>query len=451
VTSQTSSRAVLAIPEFRALLGVRFTNALGMSALATVVAFQTYEVTGDPLALGLLGLVEAIPALGLMLIGGHIADRRDRRSIVIGTSTLLVIGALALAIISLDADLVGLPLILAVVFTVGLAAGFERPALAAFEAQVIPIQHATSGASWMGSVWTTAGILGPALGGLSVALLGIPGTYFALALVLLASLGCILLIGRKPMPTPEPGERVIDSLTSGARYVIRNQALLGSMALDLFAVFFGGAIALLPVFASDILLVGPVGLGLLRTAPSAGALLAMLVTTRYQPRRRAGPIFLTAVTAFGISMLVFGLSTSFVLSLLALFVSGLADGVSVVIRVVILRVESPEAMRGRIASVNYVFIGASNELGAFESGVAASLFGAVPSIVAGGLVTLGVVAVVATFLPELRHLDLGRRMVEGPGVAQIATPSGPTVEIPEAPRVDDVTEAAGAEIERLAT
>jgi MFS family permease len=194
------------------------------------------------------------------------------------------------------------------------------------------------------------------------------------------------------------------------------------MALDLFAVFFGGAMALLPVFASDILHVGPAGLGVLRTTPAVGALVAMLATARIPPRRRAGPTFLTCVAIFGVSMIAFGLSTSFALSLAALFVAGLADGVSVVIRIVILRVESPEAMRGRIASVNHVFIGASNELGAFESGVAATLLGVVPSVLAGGLVTLGVVAAVGVFLPELRRLDLGRRLVEGPG-AQEATPT----------------------------
>jgi MFS family permease len=193
------------------------------------------------------------------------------------------------------------------------------------------------------------------------------------------------------------------------------------MALDLFAVFFGGAIAMLPVFASDILHVGPIGLGLLRTAPSVGALLSMLLSARFPPRRHAGPIFLVCVTVFGISMLVFGLSTSFALSLAALFVAGLADGVSVVIRIVIVRVESPEAMRGRIAAVNHVFIGASNELGAFESGVAATLLGVVPSVVAGGLVTLGIVAAVALLVPQLRGLDLGRRLIEGPG-AQPLTP-----------------------------
>jgi MFS family permease len=196
------------------------------------------------------------------------------------------------------------------------------------------------------------------------------------------------------------------------------------MALDLFAVFFGGAIAMLPVFAADILHVGPVGLGVLRTVPAVGALLSMVATARIPPKRRAGPILLTCVAIFGVSMIVFGLSTTFALSLAALFVAGLADGVSVVIRSVIVRVESPEAMRGRIASVNHVFIGASNELGAFESGVAARLLGVVPSIVVGGFVTLGVVAAVAVLAPQVRRLDLGRRMVEGPGAQAFTSADG---------------------------
>ncbi len=441
MTSRRST-SVLALPEFRALLGARFTNALGMSALATVVAFQTYEVTKQPLALGLLGLVEAIPALGLMLIGGHVADRRDRRSIILLTSILLVIGAAILAFASMNPALVGLPLILSVMFVIGIAAGFERPAFGAFEAQVIPIQHAASGASYQGTVWTGGGIIGPALGGIAVAVIGIPTTYLMITGLLAISTVAISLIARKPIPVPLQGERLLDSLAGGVRYVAGNQPLLGSMALDLFAVFFGGAIALLPVFATDILKVGPVGLGVLRTAPTAGALIAMLVTARYKPMRHAGPIFLSCVILFGFSMLVFGLSTSFALSLAALFVSGLADGVSVIIRSVILRVESPEALRGRIASVNYVFIGASNELGAFESGVAASMFGTVPAIVGGGLVTLCVVGVVALTLPRLRGLNLVERMIHGPGAQSPLS----AVETPA-----EVPEVSAIEVERLAT
>jgi MFS family permease len=438
--------ALLALPEFRALLTARGLAALGMTAIATVVAFQTYQVTGQPLALGLLGLVEAIPALALMLLGGHVADRRDRRSIILLTGSLLAIGALILALMSLDPAGASFAGILVVVFLIGVAAGFERPALVAFEAQVIPIEHASRGASLTGATWTAAAIVGPAVGGLAIAAIGIPATYFALMALMAISVLAVTRIERKPMPEPEQGESLVHSLAGGVRYVAGHRVLLGSMALDLFAVFFGGAIALLPVFAADILGVGPLGLGLLRTAPSAGALLSMLATTRLPPRRHAGSLLLGFVGLFGVSMVVFGLSTSFLLSLAALFVAGLADGVSVVIRLVILRVESPEALRGRVASVNHVFIGASNELGAFESGVAATLVGVVPSVVAGGLVTMVVVGIVAILVPDLRRLDLGLRLVEGPGAQPMAAiVSGANIAAAE---VDPALEPALDAVER---
>ena len=407
-TSTTDpTRALLALPEFQALLGARGLAALGMTAVATVVAFQTWEVTGEPLALGLLGLVEAIPALGLMLFGGHVADRRDRRSIVLITGSLLAFGALVLALISVTGEGASFVGILAVVFLIGVAAGFERPALVAFETQVIPVEHATRGASLSGGAWTAAAIVGPAAGGLSIAFLGIAATYLAIAIVLGLSVLCVTRIARKPMPAFEASESVVHSLAGGVTYVARHQVLLSSMALDLFAVFFGGAMAMLPIYATDILGVGPVGLGALRTMPSAGALLAMLATSRFQPRSNAGRILLVCVGLFGVAMIAFGLSTTFWISMLALFGAGLVDGVSMVIRLVILRVESPEALRGRIASVNHVFIGASNELGAFESGVAASILGVVPSVVLGGVVTLVVVSGVSIFAPQLRRAGPG--------------------------------------------
>jgi MFS family permease len=210
------------------------------------------------------------------------------------------------------------------------------------------------------------------------------------------------------MPERVEGEPFLTSLLGGIRYVRKSPPLLGSMALDLFAVFFGGAMALLPVFATDVLHVGAAGLGLLRTAPSVGALLVMVAATRWPPSRHAGRTFLICVAGFGVSMIVFGLSTSFLLSLVALFMSGVTDGISMVIRATILRVLSPEAIRGRVAAVNWVFIGASNELGAFESGVAARLFGTVPAVVGGGVFTLVVVGAVAALVPGLRHLDLDR-------------------------------------------
>jgi MFS family permease len=399
------NRPLIREPEFRALLGARLTTALASSALVTVVAFQTYDITRDPLSLGWLGLVEAIPALSLALFGGHLADRRDRRSIVLIASLASMLLTSALAILSASGAL-GLLGILAVVFAFGVASGFERPALSAFEAQVVPVEQAVRGYSFISSVSQTGSIAGPAVGGIAVALVGLPATYAGIAVLFAVATLCLSRIARKPMPERVEGEPMIDSLLIGIRYVIRTPALLGSMALDLFAVFFGGAIALLPLFATEILHVGPAGLGVLRTAPSVGALLVMLVATRRPPSRNAGPILLVSVAGFGVSMIVFGLSTTFVLSLAALFVSGVTDGVSMVIRMSIVRVFSPERIRARVASVNWIFIGASNELGAFESGIAARLFGAVPSVVAGGLLTLGVVGFVAATVPALRRLDL---------------------------------------------
>jgi MFS family permease len=414
VTEAAPPRSLLAIGEFRALLGARGTNALAMSALVTVVAFQTYDITRDPLALGWLGLVEAIPALSLVLFGGHVADRRDRRAIVLLTSAGVMACAALLAVLSAQPGGIGLPAILAVVFATGVASGFERPALTAFEAQVIPLELSAKGVSWSSSVSQAGAIVGPAAGGIAVAVVGVAATYGLIAALLAASTLCVALIARKPVPAPFRGESLLQSLLGGVRYVARTPPLIGSMALDLFAVFFGGAIALLPVFATDILHVGPVGLGIMRTAPSIGALLVMLVATRRPPGRHAGRSLLVCVAGFGVSMIVFGLSTVFVVSLLALFVSGVTDGVSMIIRNTILRVLSPESIRGRVAAVNWVFIGASNELGAFESGVAAKLFGTVPSVVAGGLLTLGIVGLVAVGVPALRRFDLDDAQAAGP-------------------------------------
>jgi MFS family permease len=400
-----AERPLLSQREFRALLGARLTNALAGSALATVVAFQTYQITHDPLSLGWLGLVEAIPALSLVLFGGHVADRRDRRSIVLITSAVVTLCAILFAVLSATGTL-SLLAILGVIFVTGIASGFERPALSAFEAQVIPRSQAVRGVSFSSSVSQTGGIVGPALGGIAIAIIDLPATYALIAVLLAVSTGCLFLISRKPMPERVEGEPFIQSLLGGIRYVAGSPALIGSMALDLFAVFFGGAIALLPIFASDILHVGSVGLGVLRTAPSVGALAVMLIATRRPPSRHAGATLLICVAGFGLSMIVFGLSTVFWVSLAALFVSGVTDGISMIIRQTIVRVLSPDRIRGRVASVNWVFIGASNELGAFESGVAARLFGTATSVIAGAILTLGIVGLVAATVPSLRRLDL---------------------------------------------
>ncbi len=409
----TSTRipAVLHIADFRYLLVTRFTAWFVMSALTVVVGYQVYLLTGDPLALGLLGLVEAIPALSLSLLGGHLADRRDRRTINI-ISQLATTGTIvALALLALDPTRFGLAGIFAVIFVTGIASGFQRPAFTAFEAQVIPAEHMTRGASLSSGTGQIGGIIGPAVGGLIYALFGASTTYFVLALISLTTVVAFVLIAPKPMPVVERTESLRTSLASGIRYVRKSRILLSGMSLDLFAVLFGGTVAMLPIFASDILQVGPGGLGLMRTAPSVGALLAMMLTAWRPPKRRAGLTLLAAVAGFGVSIIVFALSRNFVLSLFALFMTGATDGVSVIIRNVITRVASPEHLRARVASVEYVFIGASNELGAFESGVSASLFGVVPSVAFGGVVTLGVVGVVTALVPELRRLDLGNSLL----------------------------------------
>jgi MFS family permease len=421
VTNSSDSNAVLRNPEFRALLGERLTNALAATALVTIIGYQIYEFTKDPLALGLLGLVEAIPALGLALFGGYIADRRDRRSIILLTSAMSVVCALALAFISATPTLLSLIAILSVIFIAGIASGFFRPAMSAFEAQVIPLEHAARGQSWMSSIWLAGGIIGPAMGGFAYAIIGVTNTYLLIAALFAISVFCLSRISKKPAPVPQQGESIWQSISQGAKYVVKNQYLVGSMALDLFAVLFGGAMALLPVFATDILKVGPMGLGFLRTAPTLGALLVTVLATRRPPTRHAGRNLFLSVAGFGISMIVFALSQNFWLSMLALFFSGVTDGVSMVIRGLITRLMSPEHMRGRIASVSWVFIGASNEVGGFESGIAAAWLGVVPSVFWGGMVTIIVVATVAAFAPKLRALNLDEHQVDKATLEQART------------------------------
>lgn len=402
----TVTRDVLQLSEFRFLLAERLASALAGVGFATLIGYQLYRMTGDPLALGWLGLIEAIPALSLSLIGGYLADRMDRKNMVLTTVSINILCMLALMVIAFNPERFGLLAIYSVVFILGFSIGIYRPAASAFEQQVVPVRQAARGVSLLSSVWLAGGIAGGPIAGFSIDWLGIPTTYLLIALLMTVAAVCFTQIPRKPVPPPVAGETLWQSLSQGVRYVFTNQVLVGSMALDLFAVLFGGAMALLPIFAEDVLHVGASGLGFLRTAPSIGALLVMAIATRRPPTKHAGRNLLWCVGGFGISMIVFGLSQNFTLSMIALFFSGIFDGVSMIIREVIVRVFSPEQMRGRIASVSWIFIGASNELGAFESGVIAKLIGAAPSVIAGGSVTLIVVTLVAATLPQLRQLKM---------------------------------------------
>ena len=406
--ASTSSRAVLRLPEFRAMLLAAVTSTLASRAAALTVAYQLYELTRNPLTLGILGLVEAVPALSLALLGGVVADRNDRRRILIMTILVEVVCALLFTLYAPHAAQGGILPLLALIFMLGVARGFSDPALPAFQAQVVPRELLLRASAWRSSAAQAAAIAGPALGGLLYASVGASGAYAFASVLLGISLGCVLFVKPKPIPAFTPGEALGKSIKVGVAFVMQRQVLVGSMALDLFSVLFGGAVALLPVFASpDILNVGPRGLGLMVAAPSIGSLVAMLYAARHPPGAHAGRILLGAVAGFGVSMIVFGLSRHLILSVAALIAAGVFDGVSMVIRSATLQLRAPDHMRGRVNAVSGMFIGASNELGAFESGLAASALGTARSVWLGGIVTLLVVAATAVLAPELRAMDLG--------------------------------------------
>ena len=395
---------------FRAVLISGMAQRFAASALAVLLGFQVFAITRDPLDLGLLGLIEAVPGIGLVLYGGHVADRLRRRSILIVTTTLLVVLAAVTSVASALAAGRVEPLF-AVGFLLGVVRAFEDPAVSGLEAQVVPEHMVVPGMALMATTGRLAGVLGPVLGGFCYAAVGPSATYAGIAGVFALALLALLPVPDSAQPPTEDDERgALVSIVEGVRFVLRDQILLGSMMLDLFAVFFGGATALLPAVATDVLHVGPVGFGVLRGASAAGSLLAALTAGRLLPERRAGAALLWVIGGFGVSIIVFGLSTLIWLSFLALFVAGFCDGMSVVVRRAILRLGSPEGMRGRIAAVKSVFVGSSNELGAFESGVAASVMGVTAAVWSGGVATLLIVAATAVLAPRLRRLDL-REMV----------------------------------------
>jgi MFS family permease len=394
-------------PDFRRLFVAAACSTLASRGLAVVLGYEVYALTGSPLALGILGLVEAIPALSLALYGGHIADRVDRRRILRRTLGALIVCAGILSILeTTNLGKAQLVMLYGVVFLAGIARGFAEPAAAALEAQVVPWELLINSSTLMAGCWMTAAVIGPLAGGVAFEKFGAAWTFVGVGVFYGIAWIAVTRMAPRPTPAAPANESIWTSVATGVRYVAGNQVMLGSMALDLFAVLFGGAIALLPVFAHDILGVGKIGLGVLNAAPTTGALLSMLWCSRHPPVRHAGRNLFWAVGGFGVSMIVFAVSRSFALSVLALVFSGVFDGVSVVIRRGILRLLSPNHLRGRIASVSMIFIGSSNELGAFESGIAAALLGTARSVWLGGLVTLVVVAVAAVLTPELRRLSL---------------------------------------------
>jgi MFS family permease len=291
------------------------------------------------------------------------------------------------------------------VFVGGIVRSFLGPAVFSLFAQMVPREHYPNAATWSSSAWMVGSVAGPAVGGFVIVGLGVHWSLLAVAFCALVAFGLLLRIAPRAAPPPSRHETIKESLREGLSFVWRTKVILGAMTLDMFAVLFGGAVALLPVFAQDILKVGSTGFGFLRAAPAVGSFLIMLTVAHFPLNRRAGVKLLGAVLVFGVCVVVFGVSKSFTVSLIALFVSGIADGVSVVIRQTILQLRTPDDMRGRVAAVNSMFVGSSNELGAFESGVTARVMGTVPAVVFGGVMTILIVMATGVFSPNMRHVE----------------------------------------------
>jgi len=392
----------LRFPEFRAFLGGSVALSMATQMKTLVMGWQVYHITHDPFSLGLIGLCEAVPFLGLSLIGGYAADRMDRRRLSLLAMVLLLLGAALLLALNLGpAPRQALPFY-AIQALAGLGRAFYRPASQALSTELVPVDAYQNAATWRSSTFQVAMVAGPAVGGLLYGYGSASLAYLVEFLLMAGAVGTMLRVA--PRPRTAQKAPILKSLGEGVVYVFQHQLLLSSMSLDLFAVLFGGAVALLPVFASEVLKVGPEGLGLLRTAPAVGSLLMGLWMAHHPPQRRAGMVLLACVAGFGLCWIGFALSWSFWLSMALLAVSGALDNVSVVLRNTLLQAKTPPEMMGRVQAVGGFFIGSSNEVGAFESGLAARLLGVIPSVVFGGCMTLGVVGFTTWKVPELRRL-----------------------------------------------
>ena len=409
--------ASLRIPSYRWFILSTLTMTLAAQIQGVVVAWQIYDFTHDPLSLGLIGLAEALPYIGVALFAGHVADRENRRAIALASLAVLVFCSVSLLFLSLGMSFhsgAGMHRSISgfygVIFLSGIARSFLQPARQALGAELVPRHLYPNAVAWRSSTWQTGAVAGPAVGGL---LYGFTSPSFAYGVdvtLMIIALIAFATIDYVPRGTRQIQASIGESLRTGIGFVFAEPVLLGAMTLDLFSVLLGGAEALLPVFADQILRVGPQGLGVLRAAPAAGAMVMSIYLAHRRPFQRAGRTLLCAVGLFAACIIGFGLSRSFELSLVLLAISGMADNVSVVIRSTLLRVLTPEHLLGRVSSVNAIFIGSSNELGAFESGVAAKLLGTVTSVILGGVASMTVVGIVAAKIPTLRRLrDIAMR------------------------------------------
>lgn len=408
----------LKIKEFRWFLFMRLGIVLAWSMQFVLIEWEVYRLTKDPWSLGLIGLMEVIPAIGLALFAGHIVDQNEKKGMLVKCFSALAIISILLCVVtkpdiisSLSKDAV-LYSIYGLVFLGGIVRAFIIPSVFSLLGLIVPNKEKPNAAAWSSSTWQIAAVFGPAFAGFTISLIGV---YYSMIMVVICiALGIISLlqIESKPILNPKRGEPVMTSLKEGINFVFQNKTILNAITLDMFAVLFGGAVALIPVFATDILKVGSEGFGILRAAPAIGGLITMLIATYIPLNNNAGKKLLTAVFLFGICIIIFGLSKNFWVSVIALFFSGVTDGISVVIRQTILQLYTPDNMRGRVSSVNSIFVGSSNELGAFESGLTSRLMGVVPAVVFGGIMTIIVVLTMGIKSPKFRNLNIEKDIAE---------------------------------------
>lgn len=401
-TARHNPYAVFAFRDFRLLIIGQFIVSLGNQMLFFTIGWELWARTHDAFALGLIGLVQVIPIILFSLPAGHVADHYNRKNIIVITQTLFALCSFGLALLSFFQG----PLFLFYVclLGIGIARAFNTPASSTLLPQTIPQNMFTSAATWGSSTWQAASVIGPALAGFLIALWNQPTMIYIIdAVGAFTFLILVALMKSKPLALSTK-TTTLQSLADGLKFIRGSKVIFAAITLDMFAVLLGGAVTLLPVYATDILKVGPGGLGLMRAAPSIGALMMAIVMTNLPPFKNAGKTLLLAVAGFGAATIVFGLSTSFWLSVAMLTLLGGLDNISVVIRSTLLLTLTPDEMRGRTSAVNSIFIGASNELGGFESGLMAALLGPIIAVVSGGVGTILVVIAAAKIWPEMRNL-----------------------------------------------
>ena len=398
---------------FRYFLGYRFLMTMATLMQSVIVSWHMYSLTKNVVWLGMIGLVEVIPQISISLFAGHYVDLWDRKKIIRNTTMLLLLGSVILTLYSIESfhsyERFGIWPIFVTIFLTGLSRGVLMPAHSALLGQIVEKKDYANAATWNSANWQVGAVMGPAVGGLIYGFSSISIAYGSVFVLYLASVLMVGNVKAKPLEinaVKSAEEDIFSRIKEGIRFVMKSPELVGAFSLDMFAVLFGGAVALLPVFASEVLHIGPEGLGFLRACPAVGAILMSVYMMFNPPAKNSGKILFVVVSAFGLCMIGFAFSTNLWLSAFLLFLSGVFDNVSVVIRGTILQLYTPDEMRGRVASVNSIFIGSSNELGAFESGITAKWMGLIPSVVFGGIMTLVVVGATAKINPVLRKLSL---------------------------------------------